>query len=96
MAKTYHLQILTPEQILFDEEVYSLIAPGGDGYFGVLADHAALITTLIPGKFMITDKDHKSHYYHISYGFFEVSKNHASVLLESIEKAEPFDMGAGI
>lgn len=89
----YHLQVLTPEQIVIDEEVTSLIAPGKEGYFGVLTNHAPLITSLKAGILIITDKDNKKSYYNVSIGFFEVSRNKATVLIKTIEPRPPVDIG---
>lgn len=93
---TYHLQVLTPEKIFFDGEVTSLIAPGEDGYFGVLANHASLIASLKDGVLIINDKDKHRSYFHIKDGFFEVHKNQAIVLVETIETSAPVQMGGGI
>lgn len=92
----YHLQIFTPETIFFDEQVISIIAPGGAGYLGILADHAPLITTLKDGKLIITDKNEVKHFYKVTGGFLEVNKNEVSLLIDEIETAPPVNMGGGI
>lgn len=89
----YHLQILTSEEIVLDDEVMALIAPGTVGYLGVLTDHAPLITSLKEGTLVITDKNNKRSYYHISGGFLEVDHNKASILVEKIEPTAPVDIG---
>lgn len=89
----YLLQVLTPEQIFFDDTVLALIAPGEEGYLGILAHHAPLITSLKPGILVITDKNHQKNYYKISYGFLEVSQNKASIVTEQITPSEPVDIG---
>ncbi len=48
--KIFRLEIVTPKQTVFAGEVISLTAPGVLGYLGVLANHAPLVTTLVPGK----------------------------------------------
>ncbi len=92
----YHLQVLTPEEIIFDELVIALIAPGKEGYLGILTDHAPLVTILKPGIFIITDKNQEKHFYQISGGFLEVSHNKAFLLIETIQPTKPIDMGSGI
>lgn len=89
----YHLHVLTPEQVAFDDEVISIIAPGKEGYLGVLKDHAPLITSLKGGVFIITDKSNKKHYYTVSSGFLEVSHNKASVIVDTIEATSTVDIG---
>lgn len=96
MNKTFHLQVLTPEEVVFDDQITSLIAPGSDGYLGILVNHASLITTLIPGRFLITDKNEEKLYFHVGEGFLEVNNNECSLLIETLEHSEPFDMGSGI
>ena len=62
----YRLQVVTPEQIIFDDEVLALVAPGVDGYLGVLTDHAPLLVSLKVGILIITDNNNKQSYFNIS------------------------------
>ena len=50
MANPFHLEILTPRKRVFSGSITSLVAPGELGYLGILAHHAPLVTTLVPGK----------------------------------------------
>ncbi len=43
------LEIVTPDQKLFSGEVNSISLPGTDGSFGILNNHAPLISTLREG-----------------------------------------------
>ena len=89
----YHLQVMTPEQIVFDDQVIALIASGEQGYLGVLTDHAPLITSLKAGVLIITDKSKIKLYYKASTGFLEVNHNKASIIVETIQTTEPVDIG---
>lgn len=89
----YHLHVLTPEEIIFDDQVIALIAPGEDGYLGILTDHAPLITALKEGYLVLTDKNSKKSFYKISVGFLEVIHNKASIIVEAITPTEPVDIG---
>jgi len=53
MAETFQLQVLTPTRKLFDARVESIVAPGIEGYVGILAHHAPLITALRPGRLTV-------------------------------------------
>lgn len=89
----YRLQVVTPENMFFNQEVIALIAPGEDGYLGVLTHHAPILVCLKNGVLVITDAHNTKTYYHISAGFLEVSHNRASVLVETIEPISPVDLG---
>lgn len=85
----FHLQVLTPENIVFDEMVISFAAPGGIGYLGVLTNHAPLISLLKTGTLTITDKNKTKQYFEIKGGFLEVNQNEAVLLVDEIEKTDP-------
>jgi F-type H+-transporting ATPase subunit epsilon len=87
----YTLNIVTPEEIFFEQEVTSLIAPGSEGYLGVLTDHAPLITALVPGKVTLKDKSGKELTYAVGGGFLEVFKNQVTILAHSIESIADID-----
>jgi F-type H+-transporting ATPase subunit epsilon len=87
----FHLSIVTPEKIIYESEVASIIVPGSEGYLGVLTDHAPLITAVIPGKLTIKDKSGHEIIMSVSYGFFEVSSNTATLLADSAEFASNID-----
>jgi F-type H+-transporting ATPase subunit epsilon len=92
----YHLKVLTPEDMVFNDDIIALIAPGSTGYLGILTDHAPLITTLKTGVLTITDKNHTKHFYEISGGFLEVRHNEAYLLVDTIQTTAPVNMGGGI
>ena len=76
MANSFHLQILTPQRMVFSGPAVSLMVPGELGNLGVLANHAPLLTKLIPGK--ITFKKENEEGLTLQSqggGFLEVHKN---------------------
>ena len=82
----FRLQIVTPERVVSDEEVTSIIAPGTAGYLGVLAHHAPLLTTLRAGTLTIR-RGEKISEYRVEGGFLEVSENVATLLVDAFETA---------
>lgn len=88
----YLLTIVTPEKIFYEDEVTSLIAPGSEGYLGVLTDHAPLITGLVPGKLTVKDENNQEVHFAISGGFMEVFKNQVTILADSIEFIQDIDI----
>jgi F-type H+-transporting ATPase subunit epsilon len=85
MAREFRLQVYTQERKVIDEPVTSIIAPGEDGYLGVLADHAPLITTLGDGTLTIR-RGETEREFHVSGGFLEVVENVATVLADSLRE----------
>ncbi len=88
----FKLSVVTPEKVVFEKDVRSMIAPGSEGYLGVLSEHAPLITALIPGKLTATDNEGNEVEYSVSGGFLEVSGNVATVLADAIEAPDIIDV----
>jgi len=91
MADAIHLDILTPEKVVFSDSIEMVTAPGGLGEFGVLPGHAALITTLETGEVAIK-KDNREYWLAISGGFAEVGNDKVTILAEAAELAQEIDI----
>lgn len=85
MDSRFQLSILTPEKTVFEGAVEYVEAPGTEGYFGVLANHAALVSGLGEGTLKVRDAEGRTKTWRVSGGFFEVSNNVATVLADSID-----------
>ena len=83
MATLFKLSILTPERTVFDGDVQYVEAPGTEGYFGVLAHHAAMVTALATGTLTVRGATGAEERWHVAGGFFEVSNNAATVLADT-------------
>jgi F-type H+-transporting ATPase subunit epsilon len=81
----FTFRLVTPQRIVFEGPVISIQAPGSEGYLGVLAHHAPLITTLKEGRLEMRDPSGRVTAYHVTGGFLEVSNNRASALADSAE-----------
>lgn len=84
MATEFDLSILTPEKTVFAGRVEYVEVPGSEGYLGVLAHHAALVTGMKAGTLTVRQAG-KDTQYRVDGGFFEVSKNRATVLADNVE-----------
>ncbi len=91
MAKPFELNIVTPAGSFFTGEIWHVRAPGVDGDFGVLADHAPLMAALRAGRLRV-DQANESSDFVITGGFFEVHDNRAVVLAENCLRRENIDL----
>jgi len=85
MADKLHVSLVTPEKEVFSGEVDQVIAPGSEGEFGVLANHAPLMTTLSEGMVTILNGDQKKMY-QVRGGFADVNPEGITILAESAEE----------
>ena len=75
------LQIVSPENTLFNGEVNMVELPGVAGRFEILKNHAAIVSSLAAGD-VVYDDGKERNSVHISSGFVEVNNNVISVCVE--------------
>ncbi len=93
MAKSFKVSIVTPEKTAFEEEAISVILPGTEGYLGIWANHAPLVTGLTPGVVTIKESEAGSvKFMSIGGGFVEVSQNNVNIMADSCELADEIDL----
>jgi F-type H+-transporting ATPase subunit epsilon len=91
--KTFKLEVITPDKIVLSEKsVTSVMAPGVEGYFGVLANHAPFMTELAIGELDYAKADGTKNELAIAGGFMEVKDNTVSVLADIAELKEEIDL----
>jgi len=95
VSKLFSLEIVTPYGSFFKGEILHVRAPGVEGDFGVLADHAPLMAGLRPGRLRCEDPD-ESFDFLITGGFFEVHSNRAVVMAENAMRHEDVDLERAI
>ncbi len=84
------LEIITPERVVYADDVDMVIAPATDGYVGILPHHAPLLTTLGPGVFRVK-KGGVEEVMAVFGGFMDVRGDRVVVLTEDAEHAEEID-----
>lgn len=91
MAETIRLEVVTPRGAVLSEDVDIVTAPGYGGEFGVLANHAPLLSTIKIGV-MSYKKGGNSEQMMLSGGFCKVSENKITFLVESAESGRDIDV----
>jgi F-type H+-transporting ATPase subunit epsilon len=87
---TFHLDLVSPEKLLFSGEVEQVDIPGSEGDFGVLAGHAPLVATLRPG-ILVVYREGGALKVVVNGGFAEVGPAGLTVLADRAVAAEDFD-----
>ena len=91
MAKPLKLEIVTPFSKVFAGEIAALVAPGSEGYFGVLPGHTPMLATLAIGYLKVQQQG-QDKYFAISGGYAEVGSDQIVVLAETAEPADKIDV----
>lgn len=84
MADKIRLRVVTPTRLVIDEEVDEVTAPGELGEFGVLPNHIAFLSTLLPGV-LSYKQGTRIQSVAISGGYAEVLDNVMTVLATTAE-----------
>lgn len=85
------LEIITPEKVIYKDEVQEVIVPTVNGEIAILPNHINLLTQINPGE-LIIKKGTNEHYLAITGGFLEVADNKISILAEYAVKAQDIEV----
>ncbi len=91
MAKTFHLEIVTPDRSVYSGDPFSLIVPAYEGALGVMAGHAPLLCTLQPGLVTIRVEGSVIEM-SCAGGFMEVSPKGVIILSDAVERLADIDV----
>ena len=84
---TISFDLVSPETLIFNDEVGMIIVPGKDGDFGVLPGHSKVMSSLRPGRVMVYGEDKNLlKAFFVSGGFAEVNPEKCIVLAESVDE----------
>ena len=84
---TISFDLVSPESLIFNDDVGMIIIPGKDGDLGVLPGHSKIMSSLRPGRVMVYGEDKnllKSFF--VSGGFTEINPEKCIVLAESVDE----------
>ncbi|MBJ7579155.1 F0F1 ATP synthase subunit epsilon [Devosia sp. MC532] len=91
MAEGLKIEIVSPERLVLSETAVSVTAPGTEGYFTVMPDHAPFMTTLRSGFITVTPVTGKASIYFVRGGFADVSPSGLTILAEESVPFSEFD-----
>ncbi|QQF52274.1 F0F1 ATP synthase subunit epsilon [Campylobacter fetus subsp. venerealis] len=77
-----HLEIVTPEGLIFSNDAKMVVLPGSEGEFGVLPGHASLVSLLKIGVVDIENVDGTHDAVAIDWGYVKIDENKVIVLVD--------------
>ena len=90
-ATKLRLEVVTPDGLLFRDDVDSVQAPGSEGSFGVLPNHIPMLTMLGAGE-IIYRKGAETGRMVCLFGFCEVLPDRVYIMAEEGERAGDIDV----
>ena len=90
MSENFNLEIISPEQTLFNSEVKQVAIPAYEGIMTILKDHISLITFLRPG-FIELEIDSKTEKFYAEEGIVEFFNNRLLILSSTVIQVEKLD-----
>ncbi len=80
--ETFTLEILTPNGEIYNGSALSVVLPGEEGEFGVLAHHSSLTTLLTSGVVDVEKEDKSVESIVINWGVVQVDEEKVIILVE--------------
>ena len=90
MAETLRLEIVTPQEVAFSEDVHMVTLPAVEGQMGVYPQHERFITQIEPGELIVT-KDGTDRYLAVGEGLVEITRDRVSIVTDMAIPAERID-----
>jgi len=82
--KQFKLEIISPNEIVFEKEIDLVILPGSEGDLGILKDHMPFLTSVRVGIVYIYLEKKIIETFLVTGGIVEVSQNRCSLLTEEV------------
>src|SRR5436190_23309103 len=87
---TLKLEIITPEETAYSEDVEMVTLPGVEGELGIFPQHVPLMTQMVPGE-IIVRKDGHEQSFAVGEGLVEIMGDHIAVLTDMAVAADKID-----
>jgi len=92
VQNTLTFKIVTPEGVTFEDTVHNVTVPTQSGEVGIYANHAPLISLVVPGELVIKKTD-ETIYLSVAHGVLEVRKgNKVIIIADQADHATEIDV----
>ena len=93
MADTLKLEIVTPESVIYSEDVDMVTLPGSEGESGIYPNHVPLMTKMKAGELAVK-KDGAEEFLAVAEGFAEITGDHVAILTDNAIDSADVDEAA--
>ena len=90
MATTLKLEIVTPDAVVYSEDVHMVTLPAIEGQIGVYPQHIPLLTQIVPGE-IIVQKDGRESYLAVGEGVVEVTATRVAIVTDMAIPSDHID-----
>ena len=90
MANTLKLEIVTPDAVVYSEDVHMVTIPGIEGELGIYPLHVGLITQIVPGEIIVT-KDGRDSHLAVGEGLVDITADSVSIVTDMAIPADKID-----
>ena len=94
MADPLQIELVSADRVVWSGQASGVLARTVEGDLGVLADHAPLLSLLVPGVVVISPIDGNEIKAAVAEGFISVANNRVSILSEDAFLADEIDVAA--
>ncbi len=90
MAETLRLEIVTPQAVVFSEDVHMVTLPAIEGQMGVYPHHVRLITQIVPGEIIVT-VGATEQFLAVGEGLVDISAHRVAIVTDMAIPADQID-----
>ena len=90
MAATLKLEIVTPDAVVYSEDVHMVTLPGIEGQIGIYPQHLPLLTQIVPGE-IIVRKDGVESFLAVGEGVVEITAQRVAIVTDMAIPSDHID-----
>jgi F-type H+-transporting ATPase subunit epsilon len=90
MANTLKLEIVTPDAVVYSEDVEMVTLEGVEGQMGIYPQHVRLMTQLVPGE-MVVHKGGRDDFLAVGEGLVEITNDRVAIVTDMAVPANNID-----
>jgi len=90
MANTLKLEVITPDAVVYSEDVHMVTLPGIEGQLGIYPMHIPLITQVVPGELIVT-RSGRNSFLAVGEGLVDITGDSVTIVTDMAVPADHID-----